>query len=245
MKYGMTILCLTALLITGGCDKQKNIAPMAEILAAAVVDLNGESVPAQSLLDTDYLLLYFSAHWCPPCRAFTPKLVNFYNTNGGGQLFDALLISSDHSEAEQFNYMKETHMPWSTVQYQSDAAKKLNKTYSGGGIPRLVLVNPQGEILADSFKGRTYLGPQVVLEKLKELLGDQKPVATQTDDTADTLAQKFKVNGFGQGTENEIAIINGQFTDVGTELEEGVIVEQVTTTYVEVSFEGKRYRLYP
>src|SRR6476620_6397892 len=23
--------------------------------------------------------LYFSAHWCPPCRKFTPQLVAYYN----------------------------------------------------------------------------------------------------------------------------------------------------------------------
>ena len=22
--------------------------------------------------------IYFSAHWCPPCRGFTPKLVEWY-----------------------------------------------------------------------------------------------------------------------------------------------------------------------
>ena len=24
--------------------------------------------------------LYFSGHWCPPCRAFTPQLISTYNT---------------------------------------------------------------------------------------------------------------------------------------------------------------------
>ncbi len=26
-----------------------------------------------------YVAFYFSAHWCPPCRSFTPQLVQTYN----------------------------------------------------------------------------------------------------------------------------------------------------------------------
>lgn len=27
------------------------------------------------------VLIYFSAHWCPPCRAFTPVLKDFYEVH--------------------------------------------------------------------------------------------------------------------------------------------------------------------
>jgi nucleoredoxin len=32
-----------------------------------------------AVIPTDGLLaIYFSAHWCPPCRSFTPILSKFY-----------------------------------------------------------------------------------------------------------------------------------------------------------------------
>jgi nucleoredoxin len=40
---------------------------------------NDKSLHPMSELDDKYLLLYFSAHWCPPCKQFTPKLSKAYS----------------------------------------------------------------------------------------------------------------------------------------------------------------------
>lgn len=253
MKNEMTTLCIIVLLITSGCGvKFHNTISLEKTLNGVIIDSNGYNVNSQELLDTDYLLLYFSAHWCPPCQAFTPKLVDFYNTHGGGQLFNAVFISNDHSKTAMFDHMRETRMPWPALQYKSIAAKTLNKTYSGDGIPRLVLINPKGDILADCFKGREYLGPDIVLEKLKVLLTKRKndPVGISDSTgkhlpTPEKLTNKYTINGFGNGSKQDVAIINGKFTTVGAELDKGVVVKKITPTYVEISYEGNHYRLHP
>ena len=43
---------------------------------------DGSKVAAEGALQgKDFVCLYFSAHWCPPCRMFTPKLKEFYNVS--------------------------------------------------------------------------------------------------------------------------------------------------------------------
>ncbi|VGO21459.1 thioredoxin-like domain-containing protein [Pontiella sulfatireligans] len=248
MKTGITILSLTALALLSGCDASKKAAPFAETLRDAAVDAAGNPVKADRLLETDYLLLYFSAHWCPPCQAFTPRLVDFYRTNGGGRLFQTLLVSNDRSQAAMFDYIKETGMPWPAMSFRSRGAKQLTSTYSGDGIPRLVLLNPAGEILSDSFKGREYVGPQSVLDDLKKRLAEQKVNPSEAEKPPSTLAElakKYRLEGFGQGSEQKAAIINGIFITEGAELDPGIMIERITGTYVEVSYEGNLYRLYP
>ena len=40
---------------------------------------SGEVVKADEFLsDKKIIAYYFSAHWCPPCRNFTPILSDFY-----------------------------------------------------------------------------------------------------------------------------------------------------------------------
>ena len=43
---------------------------------------DGSKVKAnEALSDKKIVALYFSAHWCPPCRGFTPVLKKFYEVS--------------------------------------------------------------------------------------------------------------------------------------------------------------------
>lgn len=134
-----------------------------------LVDASGNPVSGADLGAHTYLLIYFSAHWCPPCRAFTPKLVEFYNQNKKDKNFQIVFVSRDKTEAAMFEYMKETSMPWPTVKY--DAVDGTNiRSYAGRGIPCLVLLDPQGKVLSHSYEGQQFVGPQKVLADLEALL---------------------------------------------------------------------------
>ena len=49
------------------------------IKGATLKKADGSSHQAEAALQgKSVVLIYFSAHWCPPCRAFTPVLKDFY-----------------------------------------------------------------------------------------------------------------------------------------------------------------------
>ena len=67
--------------------------------------------------------LYFSANWYPPCRNFTPVLVDMYEqlkTNGSN--FEIVYVSSD----EDLNAFNNYHalMPWLAIPFSDLEAKK-------------------------------------------------------------------------------------------------------------------------
>lgn len=117
-----------------------------------------------------YTFIYFSAHWCPPCRAFTPKLVNFYNENYKNDDFELIFVSSDKDQDAMFKYMEGSKMPWLGLKYKDPLGDKLSDRFNVKGIPCLVLLDENDKLLASSYgDDGQYKGPGVALEKYKEL----------------------------------------------------------------------------
>merc|ERR1719482_2096304 len=51
----------------------------ADLFGAELLDTDGKTVVATAdKLKDRVTAVYFSAHWCPPCRGFTPKLAETY-----------------------------------------------------------------------------------------------------------------------------------------------------------------------
>lgn len=70
-----------------------------ELLAQG--DKGAERIRAEEALAGKTLGIYFSAHWCGPCRTFTPLLAQVYKAvRQKHSDFEILFVSGDKSEAQ-------------------------------------------------------------------------------------------------------------------------------------------------
>jgi len=100
-------------------------------------------VPVSDLQNKEYVGIYFSAHWCPPCKLFTPKLADFYKSQHQAKNFEIVFVSSDRDEASFDHYYGE--MPWLALPFSNrDQKAQLSKKYKVQGIPTFVLLDKQG-----------------------------------------------------------------------------------------------------
>ena len=147
---------------------------VAKSLTGDLVSLEGGKLTefnAAELGSKKYLLVYYSAHWCPPCRAFTPELVKWYNSVSSQHAkFDIIFYSNDRSEGDMLTYMTDTRMPWPPLGYRKTRLGHAPAKYAGPGIPDLVLLDDKGNVLSDSYQGSTYVGPGKVANDLARLL---------------------------------------------------------------------------
>lgn len=107
---------------------------------------SSEVSPSEALEGKDFVLLYFSAHWCPPCRRFTPLLIEFYNKmKEQGKNIELVFCSNDHDEGEYKEYI--SNMPWLCMPFKAKETNILGKKYKANGIPHLVIVDAEGAVI--------------------------------------------------------------------------------------------------
>ena len=142
-----------------------------ELLGNSLVNAQGKPVDP-STLKGKTIGLYFSAHWCGPCKAFTPKLIEFRNKIAKD--FEVVFISSDRDEAAMFNYMKESGMSWPALPFNSEKKGELNKLFQVRGIPSLVVLNDKGALVSTTARNDVAtLSPEEALEKWAKSPGQQ------------------------------------------------------------------------
>ncbi len=130
--------------------------------------------PAQ-LAGVKFYAIYFSASWCGPCRQFTPELVDAYGKiRAQYPEFELVFVSNDRSATDMQGYMRDDHMAWPALRFEAIRNTPDIVRYAGPGIPCLVLVDANGQVLSDSFRGGNYAGPDAVLDDTWRILRDHR-----------------------------------------------------------------------
>ncbi len=147
---------------------------LAKSIQKNLVAVDGNRVrkhDAPTLPQAEYVALYYTASWCPPCRKFTPKLVEFYHEQKKlhGDRFEVVLVSSDRDEKSMEKYLTDASMPWPAIRFR-DIERSGVLEHAGKGIPCLVVFDKEGKVLSHSYVDGKYVGPSKVMEDLAKLL---------------------------------------------------------------------------
>ncbi|XP_070246400.1 nucleoredoxin isoform X2 [Bos mutus] len=139
--------------------------PFREVIAGPLLRSNGQSLESSSL-EGSHVGVYFSAHWCPPCRSLTRVLVESYRKiKEAGQKFEIIFVSADRSEDSFKQYFSE--MPWLAVPYTDEARRsRLNRLYGiqdseddGESEAAKQLIQPIAEKIIAKYKAKEEEAP--------------------------------------------------------------------------------------
>mmetsp|Transcript_10158 Transcript_10158/g.9849 ORF Transcript_10158/g.9849 Transcript_10158/m.9849 type:complete len:151 (+) Transcript_10158:81-533(+) len=98
-----------------------------------------------------YVGIYFSAHWCPPCRAFTPALSEIYTQmkQDDENCLEIVFASSDSDQDSFDTYYGD--MPWVAIPFNKSSIKEeLGTKCEVRGIPTLIIMSVADGSIVDA-----------------------------------------------------------------------------------------------
>lgn len=154
--------------------------PFSEVIKGKLIQKEGEDLTEEALKGK-VIGIYFSAHWCPPCKAFTPRLVEFYNKmKTAGKNFEVIFSSSDRNEDSFKEYFGS--MPWLALPFQDSRCKQLSTAFQVSGIPMLIIMDEDGNVITSQGRSAVMVDPEG-----KDFPWHPKPVDVLTEMSADAI----------------------------------------------------------
>jgi len=111
-----------------------------------LVKKDGKISVSDAISGMELIGIYFSAHWCGPCRQFTPKLAEIYKSwKADGKKIEIIFGSSDRDAKNWSEYYAE--MPWLAFPFGDKRKDVLEQKYNVNGIPWLVILDKNGKLV--------------------------------------------------------------------------------------------------
>lgn len=149
--------------------------PLGAFLRDGLIGFRGDSVAPQSgagLVGKRFIALYFATRSDDACRAFTPRLAQFYGTHRrDSEKFEVIFVPTDRSAKEMAYHVREMQMPWLAVDYdQREVIGRLRQQFGGSDVPNLVVVDERGRVVVSSYEGNKFVGAEKAMEQFGHLL---------------------------------------------------------------------------
>merc|ERR1740117_2427794 len=127
------------------------MALLKELFGENLLTKSGLKPTEEVLTGKTAVAVYFSAHWCPPCRGFTPKLAELYSKTFKDKGIEVVFVSSDKDQDAFDSYYGE--QPWVALPYdQRDLKASLSTKFKVQGIPSFVILDPSGTLITKDGK---------------------------------------------------------------------------------------------
>ena len=120
----------------------------------ALITLTAENFNQEVLSTDKTVLIDFWASWCGPCRREKPNVVRMYNLFKD-KGFEILGVSLDNDRDRWLKAISEDGLTWLHVSDLKGWSNEVAQMYEVSSIPKTILIDPEGKIIAKDLRGPT------------------------------------------------------------------------------------------
>lgn len=153
--------------------------------------------------EPEIYLVFYGAGWNEGTGRFLPELGQRYRDLKAtlGDRFEFIYVGRDRDGYGHSQFVREVAMPWPVVRFSALGEVKPVERWDAAGVPSLVALNPDGEVVLDSQRGNEgFYTPTEVLKQFVALLGLMSGESTAAKHALHRLTVVQHVRSLSKGT---------------------------------------------